>query len=195
MRCSHCPSQDSIYNCYVCRNPLCVDCESKQGAHSICPTCRARLQERREAEYELEARHLNCPSGFCYGLLAALAAAFAWSQAAVLIGGSFLVGAIFLGGLVGYAVMVGAGQKRGEILQQIAALLTIFGVLTAYFLIYYRTGFDSYRLLSASSALTGAFMGYPGFLNDLGFFAWLWFALGVGIAYYVPRVRRPLARE
>lgn len=190
MRCSHCPSQDAILNCYLCRNPLCVECESKHGDRSICPTCRARLQQRREAEHAAETQHLNCPSGLCYGLIAALAAAFAWSQVAVLTGGALTVSAVPLGGLVGFAVMYGSGQKRGEILQQIAGVLTMLGILAAYFLVYYRTGAPSYRSLSAGSGLTGALMGYPGFLTELGFLAWLWFAVGVGLAYYLPHVRR-----
>ncbi|MBN1458831.1 MAG: hypothetical protein JXA57_04795 [Armatimonadetes bacterium] len=91
---------------------------------------------------------------------------------------------------MGFAVMYGSGQKRGEILQQIAGVLTMLGILAAYFLVYYRTGAPSYRSLSAGSGLTGALMGYPGFLTELGFLAWLWFAVGVGLAYYLPHVRR-----
>jgi hypothetical protein len=190
MRCSHCQSRDVLYNCYLCKNPLCVQCESKRGDRSICPTCAARIQQRREDEHAAETRHLRCPSGFCYGLIATLAAAFVWSQIAVLTGGPFLIGAIPLGGLVGYAVMHGAGQKRGEILQQIACVLTILGVFIAYFIVYYRTGFHSYQHLSAESAFAGALLGYPGFLNELGALGWLWVAVGVALAYYVPHVRR-----
>ena len=148
MNCVNHSDQFAPYNCYLCKNPICPECESKLRGNSICPTCRNRLRQRVEDVYEAETQRLNCPCGFFYGLVAAAAAAFAWSQIALLTGGPFDIGAPILGGLVGYGVMKGAGEKRGRTLQEIALILAIVGVFLAHFLTFLRTQPQAYGRLS-----------------------------------------------
>ncbi len=190
MKCVNCGKEDVIYNCFLCRNPICGQCESKLRGNSVCPGCLARRRERKAAEYEAETKRLNCPCGLLVGLLAAVATAVAWSQVAVLTGGRFEVGALLLGGMVGYGVMKGAGDKRGYILQQMASGITVAGTLLAYFLVLVRTQEHSYRQLSGgSSSLLGALCAFPGYLSELELPAWLALGAGIALAYYIPRVR------
>jgi hypothetical protein len=193
MKCVNCPNEDVIYNCFLCSSPLCAQCESKLRGNSVCPGCLERLRQRRAAEYEEETEHLNCPCGFLLGLLIAVGAAVAWSQVALLTGGSFEVGAVLLGGMVGYAVMKGAGDKRGYVLQQIAAVLTLAGILFAYFLVLLRAEHQAYADLSGDSPLFAALCAFPGYFCELGTLAWALLALGALLAYYIPRVRTPPA--
>ncbi len=190
MKCGSCGNENIIYNCSICSNPLCVKCESKLGGSSICPGCRARLRERKAAQYEAKTRNLNCPCGLLAGILAAVASAVAWSQVALLTGGPFEVGGIVLGGMVGYGVMKGAGDKRGYILQQMAAAIAIAGIILAYFLVLLRTQRQAYSgLVGSDSSLIGALCAFPGYLSDLGLPAWLFLVLGTLLAYYIPAVR------
>jgi hypothetical protein len=190
MKCVNCSSQDVIYSCFLCSSPLCVRCESKLRGNSVCPACLERLRQRRAAEYEQETQQLNCPCGALVGLLAALGTAVAWSQVAVLTGNPFEVGAVLLGGMVGYGVMKGAGDKRGYILQQMAAVLTLVGIFFAYFLVALRTERHAYAQLSGESPLVGALCAFPGYLSGLSALAWLLVALGTLLACCIPRVRR-----
>lgn len=190
MKCVNCGKEDVIYTCFLCSNPICVQCESKLRGNSVCPACLDRRRERKAAEYEAETKHLNCPCGFLLGLLVAVVTAVAWSQVAVLTGGRFEVGALLLGGIVGYGVMKGAGDKRGYVLQQMASGVTLAGILLAHFLVLVRTQGHSYRQLSeGGSSLLGALCAFPGYVSELGLMAWLALAAGTALAYYIPRVR------
>ncbi len=195
MKCVSCENRDPIYNCFLCRNPICIDCESKLRGNSICPICVNRLREEKAARYQAETERVNCPCGFLLGLVVAVATAIAWSQVAVSSRSSFDVGSIILGGMVGYGVMRGAGDKRGFALQQIACFLTLVGIVLAYFLVFLRTQASAYRELSGGgSSLLGALYGFPGYLSELGPLAWLFLLGGAALGYYIPHVRT-LPRE
>ena len=189
MRCIGCHTDNTIYNCYLCRNPICVDCESKLHGNSICPSCRQRLREQKAAAIRKESQDVNCPCGFLFGLVAAVATAIAWSQMAVFTSGEFALGPLLMGGMVGFGVMHGAGQKRGYTLQQIAFLLTLVGIILGFFLVFWRTQGGSYASLSAGSSLSGALYAFPAHLSEVGGFSWLTAVVGVGLAYYLPHVR------
>lgn len=190
MNCVNHPDQDAPFQCYRCQNPICVECETKLHGRSICPQCRRRIRERLAAVYEAETRRISYPGGLAGGFLAAAAAAFAWSQLAVLTGHRLCVGAILLGALVGYGVMMGAGQKRSPPLQQIAFVLTFFGVILSYFLIFLRTPGSPHLSLSGQrSAVLGALYAFPVHLSSLGLLDWLFLILGIACSYYIPRVR------
>jgi len=189
MKCVSCDSQDPIYNCFLCRNPICVDCETKRRGNSICPVCVTRLREQRAARYKAETERVNGPCGFLLGLVMAVATAIAWSQIAVLTRTTFTVGSLVLGGMVGYGVMRGAGDKRGYTLQQIACFLTLVGAVSAYFLVFVRTETHAYVKLTGDSSLLGALYAFPGYLSGLGPLAWLFLIGGTALAYYIPHVR------
>ncbi len=196
MNCVNHTDQFAPYNCYLCKNPICPECETKLKGNSICPTCRNRLRQRVEDVYESETKQLNCPCGFVYGLVAAVAAAFAWSQMALMTGGPFDLGAPVLGGLVGYAVMKGAGEKRGRALQQITLILAIMGIFLAHFLTFFRTQPQVYHQLGGgSSDLLNALYAFPGYLGELSPLAWLLLILASALAYLIPRVRALPSRQ
>ena len=191
MRCVIHRDEDALFNCYLCKSAICVDCESKLNGRSVCPICLERLRQRKAAEIEAETKRLNCPCACVMGLLAAGAAAFAWSQIALLTGRRLDAAAVVLGALVAYAVMKGAGGKRGHSLQQAASILALAGILLGYFLVFVRTQPDAYSQISgAGSELLGAFYAFPGYLSGLGLVGLAFLALGVGLAYYLPRPRQ-----
>jgi len=190
MKCISCPNQDTIYNCFLCKSPICVNCETKLRGNSICPICVARLRDQKAAVYKEESEHLNCPCGFLLGLVMAVVTAIAWSQIALLTKSTFTVGSLVLGGMVGYGVMRGAGDKRGYALQQIACFLTLIGAIFAYSLVFVRTQTHAYITLSGGGlALLGALYGFPGYLSELSPLAWLFVIGGTALAYHIPRVR------
>ena len=92
MRCIGCKNDDTIYNCFLCKSPICVACETKLRGNSICPVCVARLRDKKLAAYKQECEYLNCPCGFLLGLVMAVATAIAWSQIALLTRSTFTVG-------------------------------------------------------------------------------------------------------
>ncbi len=190
MRCAIHKDADALFNCYLCKNPICVQCESKLRGQSVCPNCLGRIRDRKAAEIEKETKHLNVSSAFTMGLLAAGAGAFAWSQFAQMTGGRLDVLAVVLGALVAFAVMHGAGGKRGENLQQIAGGLTVVGVLVGHFLVLLRAQTMAYRGLGGGSPdVLAALYAFPGYLNGLGTFGCLCLLGGIALAYYLPHPR------
>jgi len=175
MNCVNHPDQDAPYQCYRCQSAICVECETKVNRRSICPVCLAQTRRRLAERYEAETRNVNYSGGAVTGILVAAGAAFLWSQFAAMTEYRVEAGAVALGGAVGYAVMLGAGEKRGHILQQTAAVLALLGIVFAYFLIFLRN--------------RGAAYAFPEYLSSLGALDWLFLVLGVLWAYWVPHVR------
>jgi len=203
MKCVIHRDEDALFNCYLCRNPICVNCamelrgERRLRGRSVCPICIARIEERKAAEIAAETQDLKCPCACVMGLVAAGAIAFAWSQLVLMTGRPLDVGAVALGALVAFAVMRGAGNKRGHNLQQMASLLTLAGILLGHFLILLRTQQASYATLSAASGeALGALYAFPGYLSSLGATSWVFLVAGAALAYYLPQPRTtPAARS
>jgi hypothetical protein len=190
MDCAYHSGVDAPYQCYRCRKPICVDCESKRDGMSICLYCVAEIRQHIEAQYEAETRAVNYPGAVVNGSLVALGMGCIWSQLAVWSESGFSVGAVVLGGIVGYAVKWGAGQKRSPGLQQMASILALVGLVVANFLILLRTGGGSaVGAPSFDSAFLAALYAFPAYLSSLGLLNWLFWVLGVAIAYWVPHVR------
>ncbi len=189
MNCVNHPDEDAPYQCHRCRQPICVDCETKLGGNSICPACLAQMREQAGKRLDAETRNVNYPGGILAGALAAAAAGLAWSQLAVLTGHAVEVGSIVLGGVVGYAVRAGAGHKCGPMLQQIAAVLALVGIIFGYLLIFVRMPAESHQALMATADLPSAVYAFPEYLISLKALDWFLLALGVAWAYWVPHVR------
>jgi hypothetical protein len=190
MKCVIHRDEDALFNCYLCRNPICVNCARELRGHSVCPICIARIEERKAAEIAAETEDLNCPCACVMGVVAAGATAFAWSQFAVMTGDRLEFAALAVGALVAFAVMRGAGNKRGHNLQQMASLLTLGAILVGHFLILLRAEPESYAGLStgAGDAL-GALYAFPDYLSGLGAVGWVFLAAGTVLAYYLPHPR------
>ncbi len=190
MRCVIHRDEDALFNCYLCKSAICVECESKLRGRSVCPICLDRIRERTTAQMEAETKNPNYPSALALGLVAAGAAAFAWSQFDVMTGRPLDIVALALGALVAYGVMRGAGDKRGYGLQQIAFITTLAGIIFGHFLILLRTGHASHAPLSGGgSDLVEALYAFPGYLRSFGVFRWLCLAAGTVLAYYLPHPR------
>lgn len=191
MRCVVHPNEEALFNCYLCRNPICVDCATERQGHSVCPICLARFKERKEAEIQAEMRDPRYPCAVTMGLLAAVATAFAWSQFALMMSARLDLLSLPLGLVVAYAVMWGAGRKRGLQLQQIAALLTLGGVLLGYYLILLRVYPQVYTSIATSTTPgTAALYAFPGFLGELGVPSWISLAAAIALAWYLPQPRK-----
>lgn len=175
MNCVNHPDQDAPYQCYRCQSAICVDCETKVSGRSICPVCMAQIRANLAQRYESETKHVNYSGGAVAGLLMAAGGAFAWSQFVVMTDSQLALAAVLLGGAVGYAVMVGAGEKRGHSLQQMAAVLALVAGVFAYLLIFVRS--------------RGAAYAFPEYLASLAPLDWLYLVLGVLWAYWIPHVR------
>lgn len=175
MHCANHPDEDAPYNCYYCRSPICVDCESKLNGPSICPKCLAQIRRRAAERRAAEIRDVNHAGAILCGALAAATAACLWSQLALWTGGRLPAGALVLGAAVGYTVILGAGGKRGHSLQQIASITALVGIVSAHLLTLLHTG--------------GVAHAFPQYLASLGALDWLSVALGVACAYWLPHVR------
>ena len=189
MNCVHHPASDAPYQCSYCRAPICVDCERKVDGRSVCLSCLKLQEERVAARYLDETRNISHAGAVISGLLAALIFALLWSQLAVSSGLGLSVGAVTMGGIVGYAVITGAGRKRGRTLQQIGAILTIVGILCAHFLILMRAQAHSdYRVPDFGSETLSAAYSFPSYLSSLSPWNGLFLVLGVIWGYWAPHV-------
>lgn len=186
MDCVNHPGVDAPYSCYRCHSPICVDCESKLDGASICPSCLALFRTQVAARYEAEQRNVGYCGAFFAGAVATSVLAAIWSQLVVWTGYPLEFFAGLLGGGVGYAVHVGAGNKRGRALQQLAASLALLGVMLGHYLIFYRTQFSG-RLAVASGSPIVAF---PAYLSaSLDFLDWIFLIVGIAWGYWIPHIR------
>jgi len=190
MNCVNHPDQDAPYQCSRCRCPICVECETKVRGESLCLSCRALREERLAARYEAETRNVSYAGAVVSGLLAGLMLAFLWSQLALSLKTSLGVGALVIGGVVGYSVMTGAGRKRGRALQQTSALLTVLGVVCGHFLIWVRLQIGQPTAPGGpSSDLLSSAYTFPSYLGSLSPLDAVFLVLGTIWAYWTPRVR------
>jgi len=188
MDCVNHPGVDAPYNCYRCRAPICVECESKLDRLSICRSCLAYFREQIALRYEAEQRQINYCRAFLAAVGTAVAVAVAWSQVVMWTPQHYpwhFVAAL-LGGAVGFATRMGAGEKRGRALQQLAAMATLFGVILGHYCIFYRTQFTG-RFATVSSE--PPLMLFPNYLTELSGLDWVFLVVGVLWSYWVPRVR------
>jgi len=186
MDCVNHPGVDAPYQCFRCRAPICVDCESKLDRASICRSCLAQLREQIAARYRGETQQINYCGAFLAAAAAMVAVAVAWSQLVVWTGYPLEFAACLLGGAVGYAARTGAGDKRGRSLQQLAAMLSLVGIILGHYFIFYRTHAADLAWKGYASPL----IAFPTYLSEnLDFLHWVFLAAGVAWSYWIPRVR------
>jgi hypothetical protein len=137
--------------------------------------CLAQIRQHIAERHEAETRNVNHAGGVLAGVLTAAVVAFLWSRSAMWTGYRLEVGAAALGAAVGYAVMLGAGEKRGRSLQQIASVIALVGAVSAHLLFFLRA--------------RGVAYAFPEYLASLRVLDWLFLVLGVVCAYWIPHVR------
>ncbi len=192
MDCVHHPGVDAPYQCYRCREFICVDCEAKVEGRSYCRSCLASMHQRLAGRYQAETRNISYPLAFLSGLGVAVIMAVLWSQVAVWMGFSLQVWPALLGAGVGWGIVSGTGGKRGEKLQGMALVLAFLGSVVGLFLVSFRL--NAAAELGAqqfSSPLEAALSTFPAYLmQKVGGLDWLFVVVGLGVAYYLPHERR-----
>ncbi len=102
----------------------------------LCDNCKLELNK----EFEKETQSPNVLLGIIGGLIGGLLGSILWFAVAVILELEIGYISIALGFLVGQGVFLGAGRKRGGILQIIAPLIVIVSILlTEKFLIEFFT--------------------------------------------------------
>ncbi len=98
---------------------------------AICPNCANDM----ETTFKAETEDPNLAGAIALGIGAAIISSVIWY--AVVLTTNYQLGiiAVALGWLVAQAVVIGAGRKRGPIVQAIAVILTAIGMLGSEYLI------------------------------------------------------------
>jgi ABC-type dipeptide/oligopeptide/nickel transport system permease component len=191
MDCSLHPGVEAPHQCSRCGEFVCPACRVTVDRRPLCRTCLERVREQLGSRYLLETRHVNYPLGLLAGLVAAAGMAYLSAESAVWLGYRLPVWGAALGGLVGLAVKIGAGGKRGERLQEVAAVLALVGVAVGWFLTALLTAAAvAYGMGGSGVPLTDALHVFPTYLrSDLGLLDWVFLLLGVGWAWWLPHPR------
>ena len=190
MDCARHPGVDAPYQCYRCREFICVDCETKVEGRSYCRSCMASVHQRLAGQYESETRNISYPLAVLSGAAAAALVAVIWAQLAVWTQYSLHFGPVLIGAAVGYAIVAGTGGKRGDKLQTLASVLTIVGCIAAFFLVALRM--EAFKDLGATdfgSPVSAALSTFPRYLAKMGPLYWFFVIVGVGLAWWIPHAR------
>jgi hypothetical protein len=122
--------------CYICgtftESPNGWKYRLKLGGHSpVCPACVST------AEHQVEdmTANPNLPGAVMLGALAAIGGSVIWYGLTVATDHIYWVVAMGIGLLVGKAVGLGSGNKRGPALQVTAAILAFAGILGGRYLV------------------------------------------------------------
>lgn len=187
MDCVNHPGVDALNQCIRCRAPICPDCEARLEGRSICRSCLAQIREQIASRYRAETYQVNYCGAFLCAALVATLAALCWSQLVVWTTYPLEFLGALLGGAVGYAARMGAGDKRGRPLQQLAAAITLVGIFLAHYLIFYRAFFRD----PAWQGYAAPLLAFPAYLSaSFDWLDWVFLAVGVAWAYWVPHVRQ-----
>jgi len=96
-----------------------------------CPSCAAKVQ----TEIQEQSRDANLQGGILLGALGAVLGAAGWYALVLFTNTKFGIAAVGVGWLVGRAVLLGAGNKRGTALQVAGAVLALAGLIGGEYLI------------------------------------------------------------
>lgn len=184
VQCGNCKKETPASNAYRCKG-------KKGAAIFICEGCKVVLEKAFKAETE----NPNMPIAVLLGLFAGIVSGIIWYAFTAIT--NYQVGyvAIGVGFLIGYAVLWGAGKKRGMQLQMLSAGITVVTLLVSqYFLILYYAR----KYLLANKAEFPDYGGqffflspfHPDVLREMfspmGLVIW---AIGIYFAYSLPKPR------
>jgi hypothetical protein len=200
-----CPQADakSQKACPLCGKPTCKACRTLVNSQYLCRGCRDQILQELEAE---RAGAIRLPPAILAGLAGAVIGGGIWALIVILT--NFAIGyvAVGVGWLAGMAVVIGAGRKKGQVLQIVAVLCAALGlVIGKYFIVVHAIkGFvakdDGQEAADAISYFGGKtvevfFELLPQVVRP---FDALWLILALGIAWRIPKptaVRIGLARR
>lgn len=187
---------DQIVKCSGCQKEVptsqCYTYKGKKGESVfLCEVCR----EATEKAFKAETQNPNMVMAAILGVLAAIIAGVAWFLLSVLTGYQIGYVAIGVGFIIGYAVIWGAGKKRGASLQMLSAAITVVTLLISQYVIvlYYLRKY----LLEHKAEFSGyngqwIFVSpfnpdvLKGMFSPMGVLIW---AIGIYFAYSLPKAR------
>lgn len=184
VKCSGCQKEVSTGQCYTYKG-------KKGESIFLCEACRAVT----EKAFNEETQNPNMAMASILGLLAAVIAGFAWFLLTVLTKYQIGYVAIGVGFIIAYAVMWGAGQKRGVSLQILSAVITIVTLLISQYVIvlyYFRQYLLTHKADFPDYNGQWFFVSpfHPdvlsGMFSPMGLLIW---AIGIYFAYSVPKPR------
>lgn len=128
--CSQCAKQVLGNQAYTYKN-------KENKSIFLCESCREGV----EKALQEETKDPNIAMAIILGAIAAIIAGIVWFFFSILTGYQIGYIAIGVGFLIGWAVILGSGKKRGPVLQMISALMTLVTLFVSeYFMLlyYYR---------------------------------------------------------
>lgn len=187
---------NEIVNCSTCGKEISVsERHSYEGENGediyFCDECMEKINK----EIAQETQNPNMIGASVMGGLAGVLGGIIWFLITAITKTAFGIIAIGLGWLIGKAVSLGAGNKKGIKLQILAAsMMTIFLLLSEYFIFLHFLGKDPSINASASVLLLlfikkgwiikslGLFV--KNFISPIGLVIW---GFGIYMAYIVPK--------
>ena len=124
--CCENPDATSSRPCKLCNKPTCKNCRRMVNGKRVCPACCEQVEAELKAE---QASGANVPIALAAGLVAALISGSVWALIVVLTNMEVGYVAIGVGWLAGFAVVMGAGGKKAQVLQFVAVGCAILGLL------------------------------------------------------------------
>lgn len=164
--------------------------DNKKIPVCYCNECANALKN----EYEEETRNVNILGALLFGLTAGVLAGFIWYWVAVLTKTYFDIIVIGIAFLIGIAVIIGAGGKKGLKLQILSAIITLITVIIAEgFMAYYfiasnkGMGLINYLLAEDTIGLIINILMIPLFgTMALGFTGFFCLLISLYVAFVVP---------
>jgi len=208
MNCSVHPGRPAYTSCARCKSPICMDCEVRMGAETICRSCLAKARDASPAEpgppavgtdqIAVQAATSESPGyigAIGAGLLVAIVCAVIWDK--VVFYTQYKAGfvSIILGMLVGGGVVLGANKRYGPALPIVGAVLAAVGILLGELLLIGDIAGKMVEELKGAEAghisifdkLFVAIKVFPLYIReDMGFLDWVFVAIGVYSGYKVP---------
>lgn len=172
--------------CAVCGQPTCKNCRSIVNLRPTCHACRdQKIEAQRAAEKPDASRVVTAVVG---GAAGAVLGGIVWAAVEVFVNLNVGYVAVGVGVLAGFGTVLGAGGRKGGMLQAIGVVSAVFGLaLGKYFTVAHAIINNVEEFADASyfdSQLIGVFaenlsMFVSGF--DL-----LWLFLALGAAFKIP---------
>jgi phage FluMu protein Com len=166
--------------------------QKKKGQNDyFCPDCKRLI----DLEFQQETENPNYGGAVAVGALAGIAGGALWYVVEIFMNFRFGYIGLAVGYLVGWAVILGAGKKRGPTLQAISAVISLVAVLGASYLsVWHQIG----KALEDMDGLGGQAAGLaispfsPEILSAMvsGPMSLVIWAFAVYIGYQTPKARK-----
>lgn len=195
-------AQQETRACQGCNNTLPKEETLLVNGLMLCKNCDKSFREKLLSQQPAGSDFLT---GFFGACAAAIVAGIIWGL--IVIATNYEIGylAIGVGIVAGYGVYFASGKKGGAILQILASVSSIVGILIGKYVTFYHffrqgateaakeQGVDPTELLNQFTLFSGNMIS--SFIKNigsmLGGFDILWVILAVGAAYKIPKIVNP----